>query len=457
MKKILCGALVLLAAVVAFSGCKKKDNSGSSEGAEFAITPAIVELAPGNTQRVKLTISDVTATWTSDDETVATVDKYGTITAKAKGETTVKATEKGGTRVATCTVKVLDPLALVIFNQASVSYSYSSTTHKPLPEEVYGDTIVAAVTNKNQIGEEEIVGGDTIWAVMIAANLNLFSKGLGYDDDGNLTGADDGYIMSCPTFLYYSDYDMVRNSQARYVGSDGKVHYFLEQGKHYVWDRAKDAQRKNPYMVEIPDSGEKLARKVIPGSLSNEDAFMTYIKKAIAAANNAEWNTEDGFWVNQFHADTASIDGASVTYYFYNENIGEYDFASYLPDALVTNLTAVIEDNPSSNYMFTVSGMRAELKPVHIATVGEMLVPMGVDVQTDELTEAMTIVSGDKPVLDEAINLEYYSNTTSAPARKVAAEDDEMMILTAEDIEQIKSQKFINTLDMPRAKKILRK
>ena len=145
MKKILCGALVLLAAVVAFSGCKKKDNSGSSEGAEFAITPAIVELAPGNTQRVKLTISDVTATWTSDDETVATVDKYGTITAKAKGETIVRATEKGGTRVATCTVKVLDPLALVTFNQASVSYSYNKDTHKPLPEEVYGDTIAVAV------------------------------------------------------------------------------------------------------------------------------------------------------------------------------------------------------------------------------------------------------------------------------------------------------------------------
>ena len=453
MKKILCGALVLLAAVVAFSGCKKKDNSGSSEGAEFAITPAIVELAPGNTQRVKLTISDVTATWTSDDETVATVDKYGTITAKAKGETTVKATEKGGTRVATCTVKVLDPLALVTFNQASVSYSYNKDTHKPLPEEVYGDTIAVAVTYKAQTSGGEMAGGDTIWGVMVAANLNLFSKGFGYNDEGKLSGAEDGYIMSCPTFLFYSDYDMKRNSQARYVGTDGEAHYYFQEGTHQVWDRSKNSQSTNPYMVEIPDSGDKKARKIIPGSLSNEDAFMTYIRKAITAANNKEWNTEDGFWPNVFHADTASIDGARVTYYYYDSEEGDYTFVSYLPDALVTNLTVVLENNPNSEYMYTISGMRAELRPVHVTTVSGMSVPLGVDVQTDELTEIMQIVSGDKPVLDEAINLEYFAS--QAPARRVATDDE--MILTAEEIERIKSQKFINTLDMPRAKKNLRK
>ena len=91
MKKILCGALVLLAAVVAFSGCKKKDNGGDESVTALTLTATELSMNPNDKQNITVRTNTgkvVTYEWTTDDESqdvITVVPKGSTATITAVG------------------------------------------------------------------------------------------------------------------------------------------------------------------------------------------------------------------------------------------------------------------------------------------------------------------------------------------------------------------------------------
>ena len=74
-----------------------------------------LELETGGSETLTATIApedatDQTVTWSSNKESVATVDKDGKVTAVAAGEATITVTTKDGSKTATCKVTVTDPV-----------------------------------------------------------------------------------------------------------------------------------------------------------------------------------------------------------------------------------------------------------------------------------------------------------------------------------------------------------
>ena len=91
-----------------FTSCEKKDVTVAVTGIE--VTPAFVELKPGDTQVLKVSVlpenaTDKTYTWSSSDESVATVAD-DVVTAVADGSAVITAVAADGTHKASVTMKV---------------------------------------------------------------------------------------------------------------------------------------------------------------------------------------------------------------------------------------------------------------------------------------------------------------------------------------------------------------
>ena len=83
------------------------------KNAPIAVTPTALKLQPGKSDTVKATTyaADETVSWKSSDETVATVDGDGKVTAHKAGIAVISATGSVTKTTAGCTVTVEDPAA----------------------------------------------------------------------------------------------------------------------------------------------------------------------------------------------------------------------------------------------------------------------------------------------------------------------------------------------------------
>ena len=113
------GTVTAVAAGTAVITCKSEDSSLSATCTvtvtEKAPAPAItldqdkLELEKGDTQKITATApADTKLVWTSDKETVATVDQNGVVTAVAEGTAVITCKSEDGSLSATCTVTVTD-------------------------------------------------------------------------------------------------------------------------------------------------------------------------------------------------------------------------------------------------------------------------------------------------------------------------------------------------------------
>ncbi|MDR3093477.1 MAG: Ig-like domain-containing protein, partial [Bacteroidales bacterium] len=101
-------AVIAMAAVLFFGGCKKDKDSAPVAVSGISLDKATLPLVVGATAELKATVlpdnaADKTVKWTSSDDTKATVSN-GAVTAVAAGTATI--TAKAGDKTATCTVTV---------------------------------------------------------------------------------------------------------------------------------------------------------------------------------------------------------------------------------------------------------------------------------------------------------------------------------------------------------------
>ena len=107
-----------------FTSCQKKDVTVAVTGIE--VTPAFVELKPGETQVLKVSVlpenaTDKTYTWSSSDESVATVAD-DVVTAVANGSAVITAVATDGTHKASVTVKVTTPYDGIVASSAGAVF-----------------------------------------------------------------------------------------------------------------------------------------------------------------------------------------------------------------------------------------------------------------------------------------------------------------------------------------------
>lgn len=107
-----------------FTSCEKKDVTVAVTGIE--VTPASVELKPGDTQVLTVSVlpenaTDKTYTWSSSDESVATVAD-DIVTAVADGSAVITAVTADGTHKASVIVKVATPYDGVVASSAGAVF-----------------------------------------------------------------------------------------------------------------------------------------------------------------------------------------------------------------------------------------------------------------------------------------------------------------------------------------------
>lgn len=95
--------------------------------------PSTAEVELGKTLTLKPTFSPANTTnkivtWSSSDESVATVDNNGTITAKKIGSTIITVTSQDGNKQASCTVTVVEKLSNSNNNNGSTANGKDDTT-----------------------------------------------------------------------------------------------------------------------------------------------------------------------------------------------------------------------------------------------------------------------------------------------------------------------------------------
>ena len=98
---------------------------------------------PGNTSDNR----DIS--WTSSDDTVASVDQNGVVTAHKKGKATITATGFGGVK-ATCTVQVLIPMTAITFDNSAVTIPRGTRQKVPFTVSPSNTTDTYTVTSSNE-------------------------------------------------------------------------------------------------------------------------------------------------------------------------------------------------------------------------------------------------------------------------------------------------------------------
>ena len=135
----------LLAGALAFVGCKSDDDdddddsgtSGPVAVTSVTVSPTTLELSTAKdeqkTGQLTATVTPPNADnksvdWTSNKESVATVDKNGLVTAVGEGEAIITVTTKDGKKTATCTVTVSKTELTNVITAITIAAANNATT-----------------------------------------------------------------------------------------------------------------------------------------------------------------------------------------------------------------------------------------------------------------------------------------------------------------------------------------
>ena len=345
MKKVLFLAASVLGSALLLTGCKENPTGTDSEVTGITITPASYTFAEGDDPlRLSYTLTPsgakATIEWTSSNEEVATVDGVGSVTPLNIGEATITATVKGTDIKGACQVFVKPLENTLEFTEAYIGYTDL-------------DSINTVVYEHGKLGKINVH--------IATGRVQLFTKGLFFDANGQLNGAERGgwiYIQT-PIALAYPDENKDNPNMAQY--SNG-VSFSLGS---YAID------------LEPADTVEAKWHHAHKGYVNNQ-VFMKYMNQWLDSFNITGKFT-DGNYQDFAYAGIYGFGGTTLTlkkYALDEEGKGSYDaypnwLWRYTPNGIVTGGELYIsgEGEASSEYMNLIDYMNVNVKFVDTDTM----------------------------------------------------------------------------------------
>lgn len=199
MKKNLFVALCAMVSTVFFVGCDTKGNGPTTDEITITISPAEIKMGVGDTEKlnaiVKPSNANVTITWASDNEEVATVNN-GIVTAKAAGTAIITAT--AGKAEGKCTVVVSNDAALENFTIADYG--------------LFGD--VEYVDGSERY--VQLTNGDSLLCKLGYISFICWSDGLVFTNGSGFSGSGIMFGADMPIYWVSEGEDA-----GKYIGSAG--------------------------------------------------------------------------------------------------------------------------------------------------------------------------------------------------------------------------------------------
>ncbi len=275
MKKLFYFFLAAIALVACNNG-----TEGDGTIQNVTINKAVLELVEGGQQRLSLTVTpedaEYSATWSSENELVASVSNKGVVTANTIGETTITVAIDGTDLKATCQVVVKSLLDATVFDQL----------------------ILYNTSDKQQITITNNAGEDTTVYTMMAKFMMLPST-MYVDGEGYLAG-DPGYVMDITTsflvdvneageitaLIALADYTLVDNA----ISEKGYFIPWTIQIGHF------DKDNYGEYWTQmILYQNEAIDEEPLQENYPYFDELDTYIGKAFVSSNGGIGYMENGY------------------------------------------------------------------------------------------------------------------------------------------------------------------
>ena len=292
-----------------------------AQQAAVSVQPATLELAPGGTSILTATVTPSTAdqavTWTSSDNSVATVAEDGTVTAVAAGEATITATSVANGRTATCAVTVqgivLDDETVTVPERGNVQLGYQIFGESIEDNSVVWtvDSAGASFVRVNQgyvygiaVGTATVTAtvsgtsySDTVTVTVERSTADIITASVGASEPLSFSGIRSRLQAQCTSVLgaslsYVSGLSVPTDQGTLYYGyrSEGDTGLGIGTGeRYYVSPGLSQNGLDDVYFVPKPDfSGT--AEITYMGYTASNAFFQGTIEVTVAEAEDVSYN-----------------------------------------------------------------------------------------------------------------------------------------------------------------------